>query len=292
MIIDAFIWLDDDTVYLEQLMPSSGSLITFLYVLCYCLVLKLTCTGWPLLTDLSCCPLMANLSRLSVPAILSFLSCSGFLSSEPWPGWPIQAYLSSWPLQTDLSWQSCPCLSSPGSPVLNALFHVRAVMFWLSCSLFLSNLICLGWLLGQPVQAYISQLFCPDHSAPAVLSWLSCHSFPALVVLYQLSRPLCHVLAILLSCLVQADVIQLTCLAELSRLTFLVGLSELSYPGCHAPAVMSWLSYQGCPISDVLSQLSCPIIFWQAGYLSCNGILPLLLSYYPLQLSCHGCIVS
>ncbi len=130
-----------------------------------------------------------------------------------------------------------------------------------------------------------------------VLPWLSCHSCSVQVFLF--SCPGCAVLAVLslLSCSGHP------LLSVLPRLTWPGSPIRLICPdwpvqlycfGCHAlcPAVMSWLFYQGCPVLVVLSQLSCPVMFWQACHL-----FPLMLfwnyccPYCPLQLSCPGCPV-
>jgi hypothetical protein len=79
----------------------------------------------------------------------------------------------------------------------------------------------------------VFQLSCLNYPAPAVLCWLSCHSCPALLVLFKPCP--CMFWPTPLPCLVQTDMIQLT---------FLTNLSRLTCPDCPAPAILSRLSCQ------------------------------------------------
>jgi hypothetical protein len=162
--------------------------------------------------------------------------------------------------------------------------------------------VCPVWTIQTPFQATLSnlmsQLSYSYYTAPAVLS---CHSYPVLVILSQLSYN-GFSFQVVLSLLpgyghpLRSVLFRLMWPAHLPDRpvpAFVwVVLSQLSCPGCPVMA-----SCQGYPVSAVLSQLFCAVMFW----LSCNlfpvvAVLPLLPT--PLSspavlswLSCPGCPV-
>ncbi len=143
----------------------------------------------------------------------------------------------------------------------------------------------------------MSQLSCPNYSAPAVLSCHTCPFFLVPTVLSELSCPCRHVVAILFSLSTQVDLSELSCLG----CPFMAGLPMLSSVGCPvlaglschvlavlrlfpAMAVLLWLFCPNC-----LLQLSCPAVL-------CLLPVPALLSSSsPVsvrsRLSCPDCSV-
>ncbi len=99
------------------------------------------------------------------------------------------------------SWQACPWVSCPGSPVLAAMYHVLAAFFWLfrlGCPVLVvlsraSVLTILFWFSFSncSVLTVLFWRYCPDCPVLAVLSWLSCSSCPLLAVLSWQSCPYC-----------------------------------------------------------------------------------------------------
>jgi hypothetical protein len=143
-------------------------------------------------------------------------------------------------------------------------------------------------------QADLTQLSCPDSSAPAVLILLSCSCCPILAILPSLPCPSCHSSPLHP---VQGDRSRQICQADRSRLTC---------PGCPSQAVLSRLLCPDCPTTVVLSsypilprlsclvilsQLSNPAMFFPSCPLlsrqSCDYRCP----YCPLQLFCPRCRV-
>jgi hypothetical protein len=218
---------------------------------------KLTCPILPFLTFQavqkqlywSGCPVLTILSRLSCFSCLtSNLSCSFCpvqtdLSSQPVQP-TCQSDLLDRPVQIDMckmSHPGCPVralslLSCTGCPVL-------CILSSLTCHTNLSRLICPGC----PVPLSQSTSCCRC-SVPTVLSWLSCHEFPIPVDLLQLSCPCCHVLAALSS--FPSPVCPIlkvfsSCLVQ----TF---LSQLSFPRCPTPGKCSWLFCPCCFVFAVM----------------------------------------
>jgi hypothetical protein len=139
---------------------------------------------------------------------------------------------------------------------------------------------------GCPVMAVLPHLSCIGRPVPAapvlsklLLSWLSCHSCPVLIVQYQLScpvfsnRPVLSFLRWLFCCrcpvptVSPAGLAHLSCSGSLAQHSYPpVFLSLLSRPCCHVlnflsicpvTAVLSQPSCHSCPVTAVLSQLSC-----------------------------------
>ncbi len=194
------------------------------------------CPGWPLLADLSCQQVQADLSQLScrgcpVPDVLFRLCCHGcpatvfyvLVSCPRCCVLDILLFLSCHDYLFMANVLSCPrtlVLSSPAPAIL------LAVMFRLS---FLS--------VKYP-------LSCPGCPVINVMSLLSCSGRSVLSVLSKMTCPGCIVPAV---------------------------LSRLSDPGCPVLAVPSGLSCAGCPVPGVLSCLSCnenSLLFVLSGYLS------------------------
>jgi hypothetical protein len=211
------------------------------------------------------------------PAILSSLSCLLSCSDSP-------VYLF--------------CPSSP-VPYARPSCHVLAVKSLMSCSgnPVLSVCSVQADFSGQFVQADLPQLSCLD-----ILPRLSCPGCPVTVVLSRLSFPGCTVSAgvpflVMFwpppSVLSRLTCARLTCPANMSRLK--TGLVWLFCRCCPVPAVIPTLSCHdclGCPVLNVLSQLSCPIMFSPLSSLSCHGcpatlVFPTLIfrCFFPAVLS-------
>jgi hypothetical protein len=127
--------------------------------------------------------------------------------------------------------------------------------------------------------ANLSRIPCLDFPAPGVMSRMSCHGCPAIVVSFQLTRPLsCHCWHVTVVSFLSCP----RCSCPVPGLVPAV-LSQLSCPSCPVPAVLSQLSCPSCPSPAVLLQHSFPLLSCRHAVLPRCHVLAVLST-----LSCPG----
>ncbi len=157
---------------------------------------RLSCTGCPGPALLSCLSCYGFLSQFPVPLVLSLQSrsCCHFqaiLSSLSCPGWHIRAILprTSWPCAMAVlkrlstygtfiqSLMSCSCFHVPA--ILSSFLSCPVLIVLSGCPAILSpallSLVCCPWCI---VLAVLSLLYNPCCTVPAALSLLSCSDYP------------------------------------------------------------------------------------------------------------------